>query len=138
MTPDDSENKAGGKTGRDLSLEFDLVVPQSPWCYEMLRMVEQPGPVETATPAPAFACRSGCGACCIAPSITTPLPGMPHGKPAGVPCVNLTDDLRCRIHGGPEYPAFCRGLRPSAEMCGAKREEALSFLTGLERETRPA
>ena len=27
-------------------------------------------------------CRPGCGACCIAPSINTPLPGMPHGKPA--------------------------------------------------------
>ncbi|NBX68342.1 MAG: YkgJ family cysteine cluster protein, partial [Proteobacteria bacterium] len=34
-------------------------------------------------------CRIGCGACCIAPSISSPLPGMPHGKPAGVRCVNL-------------------------------------------------
>lgn len=25
-------------------------------------------------------CRPGCGACCIAPSITSPIPGMPHGK----------------------------------------------------------
>ena len=30
-------------------------------------------------------CRDGCGACCIAPSITSPIPGMPHGKPAGMP-----------------------------------------------------
>ncbi|MCF5019628.1 YkgJ family cysteine cluster protein, partial [Pseudomonas lactis] len=27
-------------------------------------------------------CREGCGACCIAPSISSPLPGMPQGKPA--------------------------------------------------------
>ncbi|MCR3872443.1 YkgJ family cysteine cluster protein, partial [Pseudomonas aeruginosa] len=26
-------------------------------------------------------CRAGCGACCIAPSISSPLPGMPAGKP---------------------------------------------------------
>jgi len=25
-------------------------------------------------------CRSGCGACCIAPSISSPIPGMPNGK----------------------------------------------------------
>ena len=34
--------------------------------------------------APAMECRSSCGACCIAPSINSPIPGMPHGKPAGV------------------------------------------------------
>lgn len=25
-------------------------------------------------------CRSGCGACCIAPSISSPIPGMPDGN----------------------------------------------------------
>ncbi|MFY8177903.1 MAG: YkgJ family cysteine cluster protein, partial [Limnohabitans sp.] len=44
-------------------------------------------------------CRSGCGACCIAPSITSPLPGMPQGKPAGVPCVQLLPDMRCAVFG---------------------------------------
>ncbi|HNV09555.1 MAG TPA: YkgJ family cysteine cluster protein, partial [Dokdonella sp.] len=29
-----------------------------------------------------MSCRSGCGACCIAPSISSPIPGMPNGKPA--------------------------------------------------------
>ena len=49
-------------------------------------------------PAPdqALACRAGCGACCIAPSISSAIPGMPHGKPAGVRCVQLDDALRCR------------------------------------------
>jgi hypothetical protein len=31
---------------------------------------------------PGHACRPGCGACCIAPSITSPIPGMPDGKPS--------------------------------------------------------
>ena len=38
----------------------------------------------------AMECRIGCGACCIAPSISSPIPGMPDGKPAGVRCVQLT------------------------------------------------
>lgn len=82
-------------------------------------------------------CRPGCGACCIAPSITTPLPGMLQGKPAGVRCVNLDDEYRCVLFGGPERPAFCGGLQPSLEMCGEDREAALKWLTDLEHHTRP-
>ena len=81
-------------------------------------------------------CRPGCGACCIAPSITSPIPGMPHGKPAGIPCVQLMDDLRCALFGRPERPAFCAGLRPTEEMCGADRGEALASLARLEAATR--
>ena len=44
-------------------------------------------------------CRSGCGACCIAPSISGPLPGMPNGKPAGEHCLQLMSDMRCAIFG---------------------------------------
>ena len=83
-------------------------------------------------------CRSHCGACCIAPSITSPLPGMPDGKPAGVPCIQLDDKLRCNVFGSDRRPAFCKGLQPSAEMCGTSREHALSWLNNLERETRPS
>lgn len=82
-------------------------------------------------------CRVGCGACCIAPSITTPIPGMPRGKPAGVPCVQLLPDLRCALFGRPERPAVCVSLRPSEEMCGATREHALAFLARLESATKP-
>ncbi len=82
-------------------------------------------------------CRTGCGACCIAPSITSPLPGMPHGKPAGVRCVQLGEDERCAVFGSPSRPAFCGGLRPSAEMCGSSREQALAWLTQLELATQP-
>ncbi|HEX6087099.1 MAG TPA: YkgJ family cysteine cluster protein [Thermoanaerobaculia bacterium] len=81
-------------------------------------------------------CRSACGACCIAPSISSPIPGMPHGKPAGVRCVQLTADLRCAIFGKPGRPAVCGSLRPSAEMCGAGAREAFAHLSRLERATR--
>ncbi len=77
-------------------------------------------------------CRAGCGACCIAPSISSPIPGMPGGKPAGVRCVQLDERERCRIFGRPERPAVCARLRPHEEMCGASRAEALAYLTRLE------
>jgi uncharacterized protein len=57
---------------------------------------------------------------------------MPKGKPAGVRCVQLTPDNRCALFGKPERPAVCQGLRPSAEMCGTSREEALGILAELE------
>jgi len=84
-----------------------------------------------------LACRAGCGACCIAPSIASRLPGMPDGKPAGVPCAQLMPDMRCAVFGRPERPAFCGGLRPSAEMCGDSRESAIQRLARLEVLTAP-
>ena len=90
-----------------------------------------------SVPAAAPACRAGCGACCIAPSITSPIPGMPHGKRAGERCVQLLADMRCAIFGKPERPAFCASLRPTQEMCGDSREEAMGFLTRLETATKP-
>ncbi|WP_115719493.1 YkgJ family cysteine cluster protein [Gallaecimonas mangrovi] len=82
-------------------------------------------------------CRQHCGACCIAPSITSPIPGMPNGKPANVRCIHLAEDLRCNIFGHPDRPAFCQGLKPSTEMCGNNREQALKWLADLEIATRP-
>jgi hypothetical protein len=60
---------------------------------------------------------------------------MPNGKPAGVRCVQLDERDGCRIFGRPERPAVCGGLQPSAEMCGESREQAMFFLTELERLT---
>ena len=82
-------------------------------------------------------CRPACGACCTAPSISTPIPGMPAGKPAGVRCVQLDDDLRCLLFGRPERPAVCVSLRPGPDMCGESRQEAVDFLSRLERATAP-
>lgn len=82
-------------------------------------------------------CRVGCGACCIAPSISSPIPGMPNGKPAGVRCVQLTDDNRCKLYGHPDRPAICNRLQASEEMCGSTAAEALAYLTRLEHLTAP-
>lgn len=82
-------------------------------------------------------CRPGCAACCIAVSISSPIPGMPKGKPAGVRCIQLTDDNKCTIFGKPERPEVCRSLQPSHEMCGDKNENAYTFLEKLEKATKP-
>jgi len=82
-------------------------------------------------------CRAGCGACCIAPSISSPIPGMPNGKPAGVRCIHLGDDSRCALYGKPERPAVCNSLRALVEMCGTTADEAYAYLQRLERLTAP-
>ncbi len=86
---------------------------------------------------PFIQCRPLCGACCIAPSISSPIPGMPNGKPAGVRCVQLSDDLRCLLFGKPERPAVCQRLQASAEMCGDNAGQALAYLIYLEEATHP-
>ncbi len=66
---------------------------------------------------------------------------MPHGKPAGVRCVQLDEANRCRIFGDPARPAVCGSLQPSVEMCGASADasatqaHAMRFLQALERAT---
>ncbi|MGH8492013.1 MAG: YkgJ family cysteine cluster protein [Moraxellaceae bacterium] len=89
-------------------------------------------------PTPEFSCRSGCGACCIAPSITSPIPGMPEGKPAGTRCIQLDENNLCKIFDQPERPAFCGSLKASLDMCGQSNIEALHLLSLLEAETAPA
>ncbi|WP_035625545.1 YkgJ family cysteine cluster protein [Herminiimonas sp. CN] len=82
-------------------------------------------------------CRSRCGACCIAPSISSPIPGMLLGKPANTRCIQLDEADGCRIFGRPERPAVCASLQPSLEMCGQSRAAALLFLSELDRLTAP-
>lgn len=75
------------------------------------------------------ACRPGCGACCVAPSISS------LGKPAGVSCPHLDEQLLCTLFGKTDRPACCSGLQPSEEMCGKDREYAIAWLSELERLT---
>lgn len=82
-------------------------------------------------------CRPACAACCIAPSISSPIPSLPRGKPAGLPCPQLTADLCCALFGDPRRPACCSGLQASLEMCGKDRQAALVWLTALEVATTP-
>ena len=80
-------------------------------------------------------CREGCGACCIAPSISTPLPGMPNGKPAGERCLHLSVDYLCGLFGQPERPAVCGAFQADIEVCGSNREEAIKLIGWWERMT---
>lgn len=80
-------------------------------------------------------CRKNCGACCIAPSISTPIPGMPQGKPAGIPCIHLDEMMQCRIFNSAQRPQVCIQLRPEPIMCGENRQQALNYLNWLENIT---
>ncbi len=86
----------------------------------------------------AMDCRPHCAACCIAPSISSPIPGMPGGKPAGVRCVQLDEADRCKIFGHPDRPAVCGSLQPHEDMCGSSREQAMRWLGAMEAETAPS
>ncbi|MCG3758945.1 YkgJ family cysteine cluster protein [Vibrio cincinnatiensis] len=81
-------------------------------------------------------CRLGCGACCIAPSISSPIPGMPDGKPAGVRCIQLNDEDLCQLFGKPERPAVCHQFKACASVCGENQQQALQNLTFLEHCTQ--
>ncbi len=77
-------------------------------------------------------CRPACAACCIAPSISTPIPGMPQGKAAGVRCVQLTDDLLCKLIDSADRPAVCFGFVFDPLICGNNREDAMRIISELE------
>lgn len=82
-------------------------------------------------------CRPGCGACCIAPSISSSIPGMPGGKPAGIRCIQLTSENKCKLFNKSERPKVCIGFQPSDELCRETAEEAMEYLLFLEKETKP-
>ncbi|MDX9800844.1 MAG: YkgJ family cysteine cluster protein [Spirochaetia bacterium] len=82
-------------------------------------------------------CRPGCGACCVFISITSYIPGMPDGKPAGVRCVNLDENNLCTLFGQESRPAVCVSLRPEKQMCGNSSADAEKYLKMLENETTP-
>lgn len=69
-------------------------------------------------------CRPRCGVCCIYISISSPIPGMPDGKDAGVKCLHLTKDLKCAIFGDPSRPKVCDGFKADVLFCGNSAEEA--------------
>ena len=83
-------------------------------------------------------CRVGCGACCIAPSISSAIPGMPDGKPAGVRCSHLSDDHRCNLFGMPDRPKVCIDFAADHTVCGDTTEQALRLLDDMEQLTRVA
>jgi Fe-S-cluster containining protein len=80
-------------------------------------------------------CRKNCGACCIAPSISSPIPGMPDGKPAGVKCIHLGEDYSCGIYE--QRPGVCVDFQAEEMVCGNNRQEALTILSWLESASDP-
>ena len=78
-------------------------------------------------------CRENCGACCIAPSISSMIPGMPDGKPPGVRCIHLSDNYRCMIYDHPGRPRVCSDFKADPEVCGTNRREAMILLEDLEK-----
>jgi Fe-S-cluster containining protein len=82
-------------------------------------------------------CRLGCAACCIYISISSALPGMPQGKPAGIPCVNLTEERLCTLFDHPERPKVCGAFQTDENLCGHTNEDARIRFSWLEDVTKP-
>jgi len=80
-------------------------------------------------------CRVGCGACCIAPSISSPIPGMPNGKPAGVRCIHLNDQNRCELYNDKRRPRVCESFKANYDVCGDTYHQAIENLNWLEKQT---
>lgn len=57
---------------------------------------------------------------------------MPHGKPAGVRCVQLDENHLCRLFGDPRRPAVCLRFAFDSELCGEDRNQALQRIAVLE------
>lgn len=57
---------------------------------------------------------------------------MPKGKPAGIRCVQLADDLSCKIFNSPERPKVCAGFKPEKIICGDSAQEAYKIIAQLE------
>ncbi|UPW19085.1 YkgJ family cysteine cluster protein [Agarivorans sp. TSD2052] len=74
-------------------------------------------------------CRLGCGACCIAPSITS------LNKPAGERCQHLDADNLCKIFAQPERPKVCSDFKAAHWVCGDTQQQALANLIALENDT---
>lgn len=80
-------------------------------------------------------CRAGCGACCIAPSISSPIPGMSGGKPAGERCIHLDAGKLCKLFNDERRPAVCEAFKASLDVCGESFDVAMDKLKWLEIET---
>ena len=80
-------------------------------------------------------CRPGCAACCIAPSITSEIPGMPSGKPSGKRCIQLDSNGLCKLFGKDERPQVCLDFLADVTICGESDEQAMKNLNHLEKLT---
>lgn len=77
-------------------------------------------------------CRVGCGACCIAPSISSAIPGMPNGKKAGERCVQLDKNNLCLLFGSQDRPLVCIGFKAEPMLCGDTTQQAMQRIAEWE------
>lgn len=73
------------------------------------------------------------GVCCVTLSISSTLPEMPLGKPAGIKCIHLSDDYRCYIYFSTDKPKVCTNFNPEPEFCGTGKDEALKIFYSLSK-----
>jgi Fe-S-cluster containining protein len=90
--------------------------------------------MSTANETEALECRR-CGACCIAPSISSAITALGGGKAAGLRCPHLDEENLCSIYGRSDRPLVCSAFSPS-ELCGKSPAEAMRNLELLEELTR--
>jgi hypothetical protein len=57
---------------------------------------------------------------------------MPEGKPAGVPCIHLTDDYLCALFNSPSRPKVCINFGAEKIICGNSRDDAMETLEAME------
>ncbi len=77
-------------------------------------------------------CRK-CGACCIAPSISSNIPGMPEGgKSPNTRCIHLDDNMLCKIFTSPDRPRVCHESKADPVFCGKNFDEAIKIFNSLE------
>lgn len=77
-------------------------------------------------------CRLGCGACCIAPSISSSIPGMENGKKAGERCIQLDTNNLCKLFEKPQRPKVCLDFKACDWVCSDNNEAAFITLSELE------
>jgi len=73
-----------------------------------------------------------CGACCIAISISSIIPGTGKSKAAGERCIHLMDNDLCELFGNPIRPRVCGEYQADALFCGENREDAIRILSEIE------
>ncbi len=81
-----------------------------------------------------------CGACCIAMSISSAIPGCPclvNGKPAGLRCPYLMENNKCELFNKPNRPKICGLYKPVDWICGINRSMAMENIAALEAATKP-
>jgi len=78
-----------------------------------------------------------CGACCTEISISSRIPMMPKGKPAGTKCYWLEPNNLCGLFGSPSRPDICSAFQADMDICGTNKQEATQRIRWYEKQTQP-